>query len=215
MLNNFKDRLINIRLKKDEKLTATGFLIIGLVILILAANIIYLNFVFLKNNVLVNNARNNTNSTVSTIISPTINPIDSTITSTTQVSNPILNNTQAAIKDYYIPLGSGTSQAGDWEDVAGALATIDFGQYQGIKEIRLEASILVPTGNEIVWVRLFNKTDQHPVWYSEVTANTANSYLISSPMVYDLGQKTYQVQMKTQLKIPANLTFARIHVVSR
>ena len=110
-------------------------------------------------------------------------------------------------------MGSGSSQAGDWTDVPGLEASVDFGKYKSIKEIRFEASISVPTANEAVWVRLFNKTDQHPVWFSEATmTGGASSYLVSSPITYDKGSKTYQVQMKTQLKYTANLTQSRIHI---
>jgi hypothetical protein len=217
MGKSFKDRLINIRLRKDEKQTSSRFLITGAITLLLAVNLIYLNFVFFKNNkILVNDTKNNNpNSTISTVVSPAVFQISPSVTPAPQVNNVNIDNTKVAIKDYYIPLGSGSSQAGDWEDVSGALATIDFGQYQSIKEIKMEASVVVPTGNEMVWVRLFNKTDQHPVWYSEVAViSNANSYLVSSPVAYDFGKKIYQVQMKTQLKVPANLIYARIHVVS-
>jgi hypothetical protein len=39
-----------------------------------------------------------------------------------------------------------------------------------------------------------------------------SAYLISNPIAYDKGSKIYQVQMKTQLQYPANLTQARIHI---
>jgi hypothetical protein len=215
MLDGFKDRLVNIRLRKDEKLTALGFVILGVVIVILIINIVYLNFVLF-------NSKNNSDGKISSQASTTsfsASTTQSTIASILPTTSTIQNNNNTSIsqntgvKDYFIPLGSGMSQATDWEDVPGVLAAVDFGQYQNIKEIKLEASVFVPTGNEIVWVRLFNKTDGHPVWYSEASAvSNANSYLISSPIAYDFGQKTYQIQIKTQLGALANLAQSRIHV---
>jgi hypothetical protein len=214
-MKNFKDRLFSVRLKKDEKNTTLGFLVIGVILIIIAVNMIQINSSLSKNK---NTIQEKQSGNIKSAISSTTNTVvESKATSTTVVSSGLSVNQNVntgLIKDYFIPLGSGVAQSDDWQDVVGALATTNLAQYPSIKEIRFEVSINVPTGNEIVWVRLFNKDDQHPVWYSEVKAESnANSYLISSPIVYDFGQKTYQVQMKTQLKAPANLVQSRIHVI--
>lgn len=220
MLNTFKDHLIEAQLLKDEKLTRLGFLITGIVILLLVADIIYLNSILFQTH----------SSSLVTIEpspgiafipseafspTPTINRISPTSPPIlTQAISPYVTRTQnTSVKDYYVPLGSGTNQSGDWEDVVGAQAIVDFGQYSNIKEIRFEASVTVPTANQSVWVRLYNKTDKHPVWLSDVAMGTNSSaYLTSSPIAYDTGEKLYQVQMKTQLQATANLTQARIHI---
>lgn len=208
MLFNIKDRLIAIRLKRDEKEIKIGFLITGVIIFILLANVIYLNLAIFKKEPQIN-------STQKSQVSPF--PLPSSTTSATSAPAVIKSpNPQSVsgIKDYFIPLGSGSTQAIDWIDVLGAQATVDLGQYQNIKEIRFEASVAVPTANESVSIRIFNVTDKHPVWNSEVTMSGGSSaYLTSSPVIYDVGLKLYQVQMKTQLQAPANLTQSRIHVV--
>lgn len=119
---------------------------------------------------------------------------------------------EAFIKEYFIPFGMGSNQTSDWADISGLQANIDFGNYPNIKEIRFEVSVNVPTANQTVSVRLFNVTDKHPVWNSEITT-TNNIYAVSSPIIYDKGSKNYQVQMKTQLQHLVNLTQARLHIV--
>ena len=93
------------------------------------------------------------------------------------------------------------------------MTSLDFGSYNRIKEVHFEASVYVPTANQSVSVRLYNVTDKHPVWYSEVTmAGGPSAYLTSPAVSYDTGTKLYQVQMKTQLQSTANLVQSKIHV---
>ncbi len=72
-------------------------------------------------------------------------------------------------KEYYVPLGSGTNASDDWVDVAGASAYVDTASYGRMKQATFEATVTVPAGSQRVWVRLYNATDKHPVWFSEVT----------------------------------------------
>lgn len=152
-------------------------------------------------------------------ITPTASP---TSTLTTPSPTPTAGKKTAdeqaisVAKDYYINLGSGTNKSTDWEDVAGTLTTADIGQYQNIKEVHLETTIDVPTANGTVSVRLFNKTDNYAVWNSErtVQAEKKGNLLISQNLIYDIGPKLYQVQIKSQLGVLANLLQARIHIVA-
>lgn len=120
-------------------------------------------------------------------------------------------------KNAYINVGFGTNQSSDWTDVFGATTTADIGQYERIKEVRFEAFVNVPIANGSVSVRLYNKTDNHPVWNSEVThEGTVETYHFISPVVsYDTGPKLYQVQMKSQINIVANLVQSRIAIVTQ
>lgn len=120
-------------------------------------------------------------------------------------------------KDYYINLGSGSNRSVDWEDVGGTLTTIDLGSYQNIKEVRLESTINVPTANGMVSVRLFNKTGNYAVGNSDrtVQAQANGDIVISEPLFYEIGPKLYQIQMKSQLNVPTNLTQARLHIVAQ
>jgi len=121
----------------------------------------------------------------------------------------------ARVKEFFIPFGSGSGSASDWQDIEGLQAYIDSTNYEEVKTVTFEASLRIPTGNQTAYVRLFNKTDKHPVWFSEVslTGGTAQ-LLISEPITLDKDNKLYQVQMKTQLKYQALLDQARIHIIT-
>ncbi|MCX6791578.1 MAG: hypothetical protein NT149_00895 [Candidatus Gottesmanbacteria bacterium] len=129
--------------------------------------------------------------------------------------NKLAGTTTATAKEYFVPLGTGTNTTSDWADVTGASATVDSAQYPRIKKVIFEATVAVPTGNQVAYVRLFNKTDGHPVWFSEMSMNTTGPTLLTSQSVtLDKGSKLYQVQMKTQLQSPATLNQSRIHITT-
>jgi len=113
------------------------------------------------------------------------------------------------VKEFYVPLGTGTVGSTDWTDVKGAAAKL----YGKFKKVTFEASVSVPSGTASV--RLFNATDKHPVWYSEMTlANAGPELLTSSAIALDSGNKLYQVQMKSQLGATTNLLQARVHIIT-
>lgn len=125
------------------------------------------------------------------------------------------NGTASQAKEFYIPLGVGSNSTDDWADVAGAQAYIDSTLYGQIKTVTFEATMHIPTGNEIAYVRLYNATDKHPVWYSEMSLEGGTTkILISQPITLDSGRKLYQVQMKTSLKYPAILDQSRVHILT-
>ena len=215
MINDLRDRLIRMRLLRDEKEIKIAFIIIGFLIFVLLANIIYLNYLLFNKS--SQNSSVNISSSVATIPSAPVTitaiPTQTSPTVAPTFAPQVITQTNSQVKDFYIPLGNGTNQTTDFVDVSGVVASVDFGSYQNIKEIRFEASVTVPTANESVTVRLFNVTDKHPVWYSEMSMNGgAFEYLVSQPVSYDTGVKTYQVQMKTQLGYLANLAQSRIHI---
>lgn len=121
----------------------------------------------------------------------------------------------AAAKEFFVPLGSGSTRADDWEDIAGLAAYIDSSKYGKIKSVVFEAAVSIPNGNQGVYVRLYNATDKHPVWFSDVYHEGGTpKLLISSPITLDSGNKLYQVQMKTTLKDLANLNQSRIKITT-
>lgn len=121
----------------------------------------------------------------------------------------------SAVKEYYVPLGSGSGAADEWTDVAGAGATIDTASYGRIKQVTFEVTTAIPTGGQRIWVRLFNATDKHPVWYSEMTTDSSGPVLLTTKAVsLDQGSKTYQVQMKTQLRVLTNLVQSRVRIIT-
>lgn len=123
------------------------------------------------------------------------------------------------VKEYFIPLGSGigsgTEATGDWEDVSGVQAYIDPSQYGKIKQITVETTVYVPTGNQKVWIRLVNSTDGRAMEGSELSmTGTGPTVLTSPPITLDGGNKLYKIQMKTQLKYSANITQSRLRITT-
>ncbi len=199
-----------VRLEKDEKIAKRTVLVAGLVLLVLLANLLFINYKLLNQNDVIEGFQ--VPPEVSSIdFTPTPQPKETVVPSPTTI---VFRETSSSIKDHFISFGSGTSSDQNWVDVGGLQATVDLGSYGDIKEIRFETSIQVPGENQAVSARLYNKTDKHPVWNSEVTKNTgASGYIVSSPIIYDSGAKTYSVQMKTQLGSTVTLGEARLHII--
>lgn len=133
--------------------------------------------------------------------------------------SPLVQETSSIVlqraREFFIPLGSGTNNTDDWADVAGALAYIDSNNYDRIKRVLFEASVHIPSGNQKAYVRLFNATDKHPVWFSEMSFEGGSpQFLVSNPINLDPGNKLYQVQMKTQLKYKVDLIQSRVHIIT-
>lgn len=131
----------------------------------------------------------------------------------TTVSAP---SSTTSVKEFYVPFGSGVNSSDEWQDVPGLQVYINRNSYPSIKTVTFEASIRVPTGNQTADVRLFNVTAGHPVWFSEMTFTGGGTpqLLISQPITLDPGSNLYKVQMKTQLKFPAYLDQARVHIAT-
>jgi len=140
-----------------------------------------------------------------------------TPTSTTVPPTPTQTQTQtsSSVKEFFVPFGSGSNSSDDWQDIGGLKATLDPSNYGSIKTVTFEATVRIPTGNETAYVRLYNASDKHPVWFSEVFLEGGTpQLLISKPITLDSGNKTYQVQMKTSLKFQAFLDQSRLHIIT-
>ncbi|MFC1647304.1 hypothetical protein ACFL1A_03390 [Patescibacteria group bacterium] len=125
------------------------------------------------------------------------------------------SSVSTSTKEYFVPLGSGSNQTNSWQDVPGAQAYIDTNQYPKIKKVTFEATLEVPRGAQTSYVRLYNATDQHPVWFSEKSMSISGpNLLISNPIILDKGEKLYKVQMKSQLGILTNLVQSRVHILT-
>lgn len=175
------------------------FWLVGLLFLnTLALDVFFLHQVFFKGRVL----GTSTNTTCPSAC----------ITKINQMAGKTVSG---SAKEYYVPLGSGTNATDDWADVAGASASIDTASYGKIKQVTFEATVTVPAGSQKVWARLYNATDKHPVWFSEMTTDSSGPVLLTSkPVTLDSGNKVYQVQMRTQLKNLTNLVQSRVRIIT-
>lgn len=192
------------------------------------ANVIYLNYVvFLGQQNITTLAKNIESSKVSQPISQEQKTCSSvclqeikTATESLQLAKPTVAPKPVAKttvirgpKDYYIPLGTGYTEKNEWVDVSGTDTTIDPATYGKINTAVFEASMHIPVANGTMYARLYNVTDKHPVWFSEVSTSKGTSTTVTSGNItLDPGSKLYRVQIKTSLQYPSYLDFSRIRI---
>lgn len=119
----------------------------------------------------------------------------------------------ASVKEVFIPLGTGSITSTSWTDMSGLETYIDKTKYGKIIEANFEATLRIPTATGKVSARLYNVSDKHPVWFSEVEAQGGSGTLLrSEKIVLDEGNKLYRVQMMSTIA-QAILDNARIRIV--
>lgn len=118
-----------------------------------------------------------------------------------------------AVKEFFVPLGTGTGKSADWSAIDGIGAKIDPSDYGDIKQITFEVTAWIPTGNQQIWIRLYNANTYQSVAGSEVTLSGGTATLLtSSPITLTSGNNLYQVQMKAQLQANTNIDMARLRI---
>lgn len=121
---------------------------------------------------------------------------------------------QPAIKEFYIPLGSGLTKSQDWVELAGVEAVIDSANFPNIKSIIFEASLRIPSANGRVYAKLYDITAKHDVWFSEVWAEGSTGYRAESANIsLSSGRHLYRMKMKSTMGYEAILDSARLKVV--
>lgn len=150
-------------------------------------------------------------ATSSLKLTTVITTAPATRTIVSQVSQPRSDG----VKEFFIPLGTGSNTASDWTDVPGVKAEIDSTKYSNIQKVLFETSVHVPNANQVIEVRLYNETDKYIVANSEMLypSGTTQNFRISEIKLGD-GLKTYKVQMKTELKYTAILDQSRLHITT-
>lgn len=121
----------------------------------------------------------------------------------------------AGVKEFFVPMGTGSTTKADWEDIPGTDVYINTENYPHIQTVYFEVSLRIPTKNGVVSARLYNVTDKHPVWNSEVSTDQDASTFKASTFTLDPGNKQYRVQMKTTLQYQSLLDSARIKILTR
>src|SRR3989344_5352210 len=121
---------------------------------------------------------------------------------------------QTAQKEIFIPIGGGSTFSNSYIDLAGLEVSIDTAKYSTIESVVFEASVRVQDGNGKMYTQLYNVSDKHPVWNSEISTGSSTSILATSPkIILDSGAKIYRVQAKTNLtSYAAHVDNARIKI---
>ncbi len=123
---------------------------------------------------------------------------------------------QSTPREYYIPLGSGSTNNNIFKDLTSTETVIDPGNYGTIKEAYFIASLSNPTRNGQVEAQLYNVTDNHPVWGSHIIMNGPASQTITSDKItLDNGNKLYRVQLKSTLSFDVTLDNAKVRILTK
>jgi hypothetical protein len=118
------------------------------------------------------------------------------------------------LKELYIPLGPGSTRSMEWVELTGIESVIDMANYPKIKSVIFEASLRIPTANGKAYAKLYNVTDKHDVWFSEVWAEGSLSFRAESANIsLSPGRKLYRVMMKSTMGYEAILDSARIKII--
>jgi len=121
---------------------------------------------------------------------------------------------QPLAKEIYIPLGNGSTKSQEWVEIPGAEAVLDTANFPKIKSMIFEAFLRIPTGNGRAYAKLYNVTDKHDVWFSEVMVEGGNTQRVESKNIgLDAGRKVYRVMMKTAMGYEAVLESARLKII--
>lgn len=124
-------------------------------------------------------------------------------------------SSKTAVKEIYIPFGSGSTKSTDWVELAGMESVLDSANYPNIKSMIFEASLRIPTANGRIYAKLYNVTDKHDVWGSEVSSEGPTSYRAESANItLSPGRKLYRVMMKSTMGYEAFLDWARIKIIT-
>lgn len=117
-------------------------------------------------------------------------------------------------KEYYIPLGSGDTKSDQWETLPGVGTSIDTTLYPKIKQVVFEAYLRIPVGIGWMHVKLFDVTDGHEVWGSELISESSTAQYKSAVISLDPGNKTYIVQALSTIRADAYVDNARIKIIT-
>lgn len=126
----------------------------------------------------------------------------------------LLPQSNTNVKEYYITLGSGSTKSSMWQDIAGVEAVIDTSNYLTIKSVTFEVFLKIPTANGVAQAKLYNVTDKHDVWFSEVISEGPNLTKKEAAITLEPGAKIYRVMGLSTLKYDANIENARIRIVT-
>ena len=119
-------------------------------------------------------------------------------------------------REFYIPLGNGTTTKSDWDDLIATETVIDPLNYGRIKEAYFIASLRNPTQNGQVEAQLYNVTDKHLVWGSQVVMNGPSQQTVTSDKItLYTGAKLYRVQLKSTLQFLSFLDNAKIRIITQ
>jgi hypothetical protein len=135
----------------------------------------------------------------------------------TQQATPAesVQTTGDQVREYIIPLGGGSTSSTTYTDMSGVEAYIDTANYPSIQKVVFEVYLTIPIANGFAYAKLFNVTDKHDVWFSEVSMETNQVIRKEATIQLVPGKKLYRVMMKSTMAAEAKLINARIRILAK
>lgn len=148
-----------------------------------------------------------------TYLAPSSQPTTQNTTTPTTYNPP---PTASSPREYFIPLGGDTTSSTSYIDLLTTDTLLDTTTYGKIKEAFFIAALSNPTQNGFVQAQLFNVTDKHPVWGSQITSNEkATQTITSNSVTLGEGPKLYRIQLKSSLGYSVSIANAKIKIIAQ
>jgi hypothetical protein len=144
------------------------------------------------------------------IIEDNLTPAAPTLSPEPTIQSTSLNTP----KEFYIPLGSGKTMSRDFAELVGVEAVINTANYPRIKSVLFEVSMHLFPGNGRMTAKLFNITDRHDVWFSELSTDEGQIVKKETPITLVNGEKLYRVMVQSTLGYEAIVDNARIRIIT-
>lgn len=199
-----------------QRLTEYGPLV---VVILLAVNVLFLNIF------IITRLKPIPSETMTTVATPSGDACDERCRQA--IANQVLETlptpltapekpgaTKSVTREYIIPLGNGSTRSTDYTDLSGVEAYIDTANYPDIEKVTFEVYMTIPIANGFAYAKLYNATDHHDVWYSEVSMETDQVVRKEATIALEPGKKLYRVMMKSTMAAEAKLVNARIRILA-
>lgn len=179
-------------------------------------NLIFLDWVIFseisKSSILLSNQQEKPIIEVTNMPTVTIN-IQPTVTPFEKQTVKLEDARPKSLREVYIPIGSGSTTKDSWDPLTGVEVAIDTQKTGNIKEVYFQGILRIPTGNGKISAKLFNITDNHDVWFSEISNEGSNGVLKEAKITLDKGSKLYRVYLKSSLQYEAIIDLAKIKLI--
>jgi len=216
----------------DQSLLSKILIKIGIAIaVIVALDLVFINYWVLKQSqrdkepqsqrTVVVNVDKNIKSSPTPIpepdasATPTPTPAPTAVPTQTTTTQTVVRQTVVQTpQQIFIPIGDGSTTSSSYANLPGVQVTLDSSKYSNIASIYFEANLSVTGGNGMAYAQLYNSTQNHPVWFSQISTNSPTGSLQTSQQInLDPGVNTYVIQAYTTLtQYPANVSTARIQI---
>lgn len=115
-------------------------------------------------------------------------------------------------REYFVPMGTGSTNKTDWIDVPSVQATINGDRYGQVVAAYFEASMKSPNGK--VEARLLDRTNATVIHESNVEHIGDYTWIISKPFALPTGGRTFVVQMRSGSGDTVEINGARLRIVT-